>query len=71
MAPVASQIVNGEEWIRTRLAFLRGRLDTDQTDDERIAVQAEIDRLMDARAVSCHGLPVGVIRRWRAKRSRR
>jgi hypothetical protein len=65
---VASQIVNGEEWIRTRLAFLRSRLDTELTDDERTAVQAEIERLMEASAVSCHGLPVGWVRRWRARR---
>src|SRR4051812_5493689 len=60
--PVQSRIIDGEQWIAGRLAFLREHLKTDLTDPERAATEAEIQRLLKAPALSCTGLTGGGLR---------
>jgi hypothetical protein len=56
---VQSRIIDGEQWIAKRLAFLREHLEADLTEPERTATEAEIQRLMNAPALSCIGLNGG------------
>jgi hypothetical protein len=68
---VQPRIIDGEQWIATRLAFLREHLDTDLTEPERTAAEAEIERLLKAPAFSCIGLNgAGLLRRRLLRRNR-
>jgi hypothetical protein len=60
---VQGQIIDGERWITERLAFLRERLATELTDEERGAAEAEIALLSKERGISLGGLRAGRITR--------
>jgi len=68
---VQSRIVDGEQWIAKRLAFLREHLEADLTESERTATEAEIQRLMKAPALSCTGPNGGGLLRRRLRRRNR
>ena len=53
-------IIDGERWITERLRFLRSRLTSDLPEEERRAVEDEIERLSRERGMTAHGR-----RRWR------
>jgi hypothetical protein len=53
-------MIDGDRWIARRLAFLRELLTTDITDEQRNAVEAEIEKLRRERGIH----PGGPRRRW-------
>ena len=69
---MSGPIINGERWIKERLQFLRERLaDGDLPDDERTAIETEIEVLSTERGISTAGFPAfptGFLRRLRRKR---
>lgn len=50
------RIIDGEGWIAARLKFLRSRLAEDISDDERQAVEAEIEALTEERGILSGGV---------------
>ena len=48
-------IIDGERWITERLKFLRARLTEDLSDDERTAIEAEIEALSQERGLTSGG----------------
>ena len=67
---VQTHIVDGEKWIRTRLAFLREHLKRDDlTEDDRKLAHAEVQRLEKAPGFGCTGVQMGRLGR-RPRRSR-
>jgi hypothetical protein len=46
-----SGVIDGDGWIAARLAFLRGLLDGVPSEEERHAIQAEIDVLSKERGL--------------------
>jgi hypothetical protein len=55
---VAGQIINGNRWIAERLKFLRSRLAEDVSDDDRKAIEAEIEILTQERGLTAGGFPL-------------
>lgn len=63
------RIIDGESWIAQRLMFLRERLDGDLSDEERRAVEAEIEALSKETGIMPAGLRFPrLLRRLRRKR---
>jgi hypothetical protein len=56
---VGHGVIDGDHWIRRRLAFLSDALKTELTDEQRKAVEDEIERLTHER-----GIHIGGRRRW-------
>jgi hypothetical protein len=54
-----SGIIEGRRWVEERLRHLRAALTTDITDDQRKAIEAEIEKLQGEATVSQRRL-----RRW-------
>jgi hypothetical protein len=54
-----SGIIEGRRWVQERLRHLRAALTTDITDDQRKAIEAEIEKLQGEARVSHRRL-----RRW-------
>ena len=48
-------IIDGNRWIAARLAFLRQRLSEDPTQDERKAIEAEIEALSKEHGIRAGG----------------
>lgn len=48
-------MIDGDRWIARRLAFLRELLTTDITDEQRSAVEAEIEKLRGERGIHLGG----------------
>jgi hypothetical protein len=67
---VNGSIIDGDGWIAERLAFLRERLDSELTEGERSAIEAEIANLSKERGIAPSGRRAGPIVR-RLRRSRR
>jgi hypothetical protein len=66
---MGARIVDGEGWIRERLKFLREQLAADPSDEQRRAIEAEIEALSQERGI----LPAGLrfprlLRRLRRQR---
>ncbi len=61
LGSVHDRIIDGERWIAERLAFLRERLTAQPPDDERRAIEAEIEVLSKEKGVSLGGLRAGPI----------
>lgn len=62
-----SRIIDGERWIADRLRVLRQRLTQEISDDERQAVEKEIEVLSQERGITIGGHryhPVFRRRRW-------
>lgn len=66
---VHGRIIDGERWITERLAFLRERLAAELADEERSAVQAEIEVLSKERGISLGGLRAGRMSRRLRRRT--
>ncbi|HVE45689.1 MAG TPA: hypothetical protein VNA57_02920 [Acidimicrobiales bacterium] len=49
------QIIDGERWIAERLRFLRARLDEELSEDERRAVEEEVNLLAQERGLRADG----------------
>jgi hypothetical protein len=62
-------VIDGDDWIAKRLAFLRERLTADLRDEERQAVEAEMQALSEERGIMPGGIGWG--RFWRRLRRRR
>jgi hypothetical protein len=54
-----SGVIDGRKWLQDRMRHLQAQLDADPSDDERQAIEAEMDKLR-AEAASSHGR----FRRW-------
>jgi len=52
---VRSRIIDGERWIAERMKFLRERLAEDLSDDERKALEAELEVLSRERGLTVGG----------------
>lgn len=52
---MGSQIINGERWIAERLKFLRERLAQDLPDEERRAIETEIETLSRESGITARG----------------
>lgn len=66
---MAGQIINGNRWIAERLKFLRSRLAEDMPDEEREAIEAEIETLTHERGLTTGGFPLPrVLRRLRLRK---
>ena len=50
-----SRIIDGERWIAERMKFLRERLAEDLSDDERKALEAELEVLSRERGLTVGG----------------
>ena len=59
IAVAMGPVINGERWIRERLAFLRERLGGEVSDSEREAVEAEIAVLEQERGLTAAGHRAG------------
>jgi hypothetical protein len=59
---VREHIIDGRRWIDERLLVLRERLEEGPPDDERRAIESEIDALSKEAGRSCSGFKVP--RRW-------
>ena len=58
-------VVDGEDWIKKRLTFLRERLaEGGLTDDEQRAVESEIEALSKERGIMPGGLRLPQLWRW-------
>ncbi len=66
---VHGRIIDGERWIGERLAFLKERLAAELTDEERSAVQAEIEVLSKERGISLGRLRAGRMNRRPRRRT--
>ncbi|HET9771620.1 MAG TPA: hypothetical protein VFS16_12085 [Acidimicrobiia bacterium] len=53
---MGARIVDGEGWIRERLKFLREQLAGDPSDEERRAMETEIEALSRERGIMPAGL---------------
>jgi hypothetical protein len=61
--------IDGERWIAERLRFLRERLDGELSDDERQAIESEIEALSKEGGIMPFGLRYPrLLRRLRRKR---
>lgn len=49
-------VIDGDRWIKARLALLRDRLREDLSADERRAIEAEVETLQNERGIH-HGGP--------------
>jgi hypothetical protein len=56
LQPMPGWVVDGEDWIKKRVKYLRERLADDLTDDERRAVEAEIEALSKEGGIMPGGL---------------
>jgi len=65
---VPARIINGDQWIADRMATLKERLDAGTTDDERKALEAELDALSKERGLGCGGPVVFSLPRRRIRR---
>lgn len=70
---VGDRIIDGEDWIAKRLGYLRERLAEDLTDDQRKAVEGEIELLSREVGLTVGGRPNfwffrRFARRWRNER---
>lgn len=61
LGPVHGRIIDGERWISERLSFLRERLAAEGSEEERSAIEAEIEVLSRELGISLGGLRVGRI----------
>jgi hypothetical protein len=52
---VRSRIIDGERWLAERLRVLRQRLTEQLSDDQRTAVEAEIEALSQERGLTVGG----------------
>jgi len=59
LGAVCAEIIDGERWISERLTFLRERLGTPLSADERCASEAEIEVLSKEREISLGGVRAG------------
>jgi hypothetical protein len=57
LAAVHARIIDGERWVAERLLFLAGRLAGDPSENERQALEAEIEVLSNERGIGFGGLP--------------
>ena len=65
---VGPGVIDGDDWIARRVAFLRERLAGELSDGERQAVEAEIEALSTERGIMPGGIRFG--RFWRRLRRR-
>lgn len=69
LGSVYVRIIDGERWIGERLAFLRERLAAQPPEDERRAMEAEIEVLSKERGITVGGLRAGpIVRRLRRRK---
>jgi hypothetical protein len=66
---VNGYVIDGDQWIARRLAFLRERLAGELPDADRAAVEAEIAALSKERGLMPGGVRVGRIFRWMRRKA--
>ena len=69
MVPVGHGMIDGDRWIGERLAFLRGVLTTDMSDEQRKAIEDEIEKLSKERGIHIGGFRLPLFpSRWIGRR---
>ena len=68
LVSVPAHIINGDQWITARLAYLRELLTGDLTDEQRKTVEHEIAVLSKESGIGFRGRRyVRLLRRWRKR----
>lgn len=62
-------IIDGERWVTQRMAFLRERLTLDLSDDERAAIEAELEVLSHERGLTVGGRRMPRVLRFLRRRT--
>ena len=68
LAAVHATVIDGERWAAERLLFLAGRLAGDPSENERQALEAEIEALSKERGIGFGGLPAPRVGRRRRRK---